>query len=100
MFSVIKKIRREVMDMTVYMEIFSDKKVAYRVLSVRMNFFGEEIITYGIEIFDHKDGQKECITDFSRNIEDAVAFAESLINERSRPKQLYSRALNYLSICI
>ena len=100
MFSVIKRIRREVMDMTVYMEIFSDKKVAYRVLSVRMNFFGEEIITYGIEIFDHKDGQKECITDFSRNIEDAVAFAESLINERSRPKQLYSRALNYLSICI
>ena len=100
MFSVIKRIRREVMDMTVYMEIFSDKKVAYRVLSVRMNFFGEEIITYGIEIFDHKDGQKECITDFSRNIEDAVAFAESLINGRSRPKQLYSRALNYLSICI
>ena len=100
MFSVIKRIRREVMDMTVYMEIFSDKKVAYRVLSVRMNFFGEEIITYGIEIFDHKNGQKECITDFSRNIEDAVAFAESLINERSRPKQLYSRALNYLSICI
>ena len=100
MFSVIKRIRREVMDITVYMEIFSDNKVAYRVLSVRMNIFGEEIITYGIEIYDHKSGQRESISDFSRNIEDAVAFAESLINERSRPKQLYSRALNYLSICI
>jgi hypothetical protein len=93
-------IRREVRDMTVYMEIFSEKKVAYRVLSVRMNFFGEEIITYGIEIFDHKSRQREFIADFSRNIEDAIAFAESLINERSSPKQLYSRALNYLSICI
>ena len=100
MFSVIKMIRHEVRDMTVYMEIFSEKKVAYRVLSVRMNIFGEEIFTYGIEIFDHKSGQRESIADFSRNIEDAIAFAESLINERSRPKQLYSRALNYLSICI
>ena len=100
MFGIVKRNKREVLDRTLYMEIFGDNKVAYRVLSSRMTLFGDEVITYGIEVYDHKSGHRECIADFSTNIEEAVAFAESLINNRSCPRQLYSRALNYLSVSI
>ena len=96
MFGIVKRNKREVLDRTLYMEIFGDNKVAYRVLTL----FGDEVITYGIEVYDHKSGQRECIADFSTNIEEAVAFAESLINNRSCPRQLYSRALGYLSVSI
>ncbi|MBQ6033948.1 hypothetical protein [Ruminococcus sp.] len=100
MFGIVKKVKHEVMDRTLYMEIFGDNKVAYRVLSGRMSLFGDEVITYGVEVLDHRSGEKECIPDFSRNIEDAVCFAESLISEKSRPRQLYSKALDFLRVSI
>ena len=100
MFGVVKKIKREVIDKTIYMEIFGDNKVAYRVLSGRMRIFDDEVITYGIEVIDHRNGHKEIISDFSRNIEDAVAFAEMLISLKVRPCQLYSKALDYLRLSI
>ena len=100
MFGVAKKIRREVHDETLYMEIYGDNKVAYRVLSGKMIMFGDEVITYGVEVIDRKNGEKERIADFSRNIEDAVAFAESLITSRSKPRHLYSRALDFLRVSI
>ena len=75
MFGIVKRIKHEVRDKTIYMEIFGENKVTYRVLSGRMCIYGDEIITYGIEVIDHKNGEKELIADFSRNIEDAVAFA-------------------------
>ncbi len=100
MFGIVKKIKREVCDKTLYMEIFGDNKVAYRVLSGRMVMYGDEVITYGIEVVDKKNGEQECIADFSRNIDDAVAFAESLITNKSKPRQLYSKALDFLRISI
>ena len=100
MFGTVKKKVREVRDTTLYMEIYGDNKVAYRVLSGRMQLFGYEVITYGVEVIDRKSGEKECIPDFSRNIEDAVVFAESLITNRSKPRQLYGRALDFLRVSI
>lgn len=100
MFGIVKRIKHDVRDKTLYMEIFGDNKVAYRVLSGKMTMFGDEVITYGVEVIDKKSGDKECISDFSRNIEDAVAFAESLITNKSRPRQLYSKALDYLRVSI
>ncbi|WP_019678507.1 hypothetical protein [Ruminococcus flavefaciens] len=100
MLSIVKKAKQEVIDKTIYMEIFGENKVAYRVLSSRMNLCGDEFITYGIEVYDHKNGEKECIPDFSNNIEDAVAFAELLISYRSRPRQLYGKALDYLRVTL
>ena len=100
MFGIVKKIKREVKDKTTYMEIFGDNKVAYRVLSGRMRIFEDEIITYGVEVIDHRSGQKELIDDFSRNIEDAVAFAELLISQKIKPCQLYSKALDFLRVSI
>ncbi len=100
MFGIVKRITHEVKDKTVYMEIFGDNKVAYRVLSGRLFMYGDEFITYGIEVIDRKSGEKECIPDFSRNIEDAVAFAELLISERCRPRKLYSKALDFLRVSI
>ena len=49
---------------------------------------------------EKKTGEKEIIQDFSRNIEDAVDFAELLINTRTKPRNLYTKALNYLCISI
>lgn len=100
MFGIVKRIKHDVRDKTLYMEIFGDNKVAYRVLSGKMVIYGNEVITYGVEVIDKKSGDKECIADFSRNIEDAVAFAESLITNKSRPRQLYSKALDYLRVSI
>ena len=100
MFGTVKKKVREVRDKTLYMEIYGDNKVAYRVLSGRMQLFGDEVITYGVEVIDRTSGEKECIPDFSRNIEDAVVFSFSLITNRSKPRQLYGRALDFLRVSI
>lgn len=100
MFGIVKRIKHDVRDKALYMEIFGDNKVAYRVLSGKMVIYGDEVITYGVEVVDKESGDKECIADFSRNIEDAVAFAESLITNKSRPRQLYSKALDYLRVSI
>ena len=100
MFGIIKRKKREVKDRTVYMEVYGDNKVIYRVTAGKVWSFGDEINTYGIEAEDRATGTKEIIQDFSRNIEDAVDFAEMLINSRARPQQLYTRALGYLCISI
>lgn len=100
MFGITKKKAREVRDKTLYMEIYGDNKVAYRVLSGKMQFYDDEVITYGVEVIDRMSGEKECIPDFSRNIEDAVLFAESLITNKSKPRQLYGKALDFLRVSI
>ena len=100
MFGLIRKKKQEVRDRTIYMEVYGDNKVSYRVTSEKVNWEDTEIITYGVEVEDSRTGQREIIPDFSRNIEDAVDFAEMLISERTHPCRLYNRALNYLLISI
>ena len=100
MFGIVKKTKREVLDRTVYMEVCGGNKVSYRVIAGRMNINGSDIITYGIEAQDLSNGEYASITDFSRDIEDAVDFAEMLISGKVRPAQIYGKALNYLCISI
>ncbi len=100
MFGFVKTKNSEIREKTVYMEIYGDNKVAYKVLSVRMNMCGDDIITYGIEVVDHKSGAKEIIPDFSHNIEDAVGFVDELISAKVRPRQLYGKALGFLKVSI
>jgi hypothetical protein len=100
MFGIMRKIHREVRDKTVYMEVFGENKVAYRVISGKIDFFGEEINTYGIEAEDYISGEKEAIPDFSRNIEDAVDFTEMLISGKVKPMHIYNKALSYLCVSI
>lgn len=100
MFGIMRKVNREVKDKTVYMEVFGENKVSYRVISGKIDFFGNEINTYGIEAEDHESGEKETIPDFSRNLEDAVDFAEMLISGKVKPRQMYNKALNYLCVSI
>ena len=100
MFGLIRKTKREVRDRAVYKEVFGDNKVAYRVLTGRIEMFGEQISTYGIEAEDYNSGDKETISDFSRNIEDAVDFAELLISKKIPPRQMYNQALGYLCVSI
>lgn len=100
MFGIIRKIKHDIRDRTVYMEVCADNKVSYRVIAGRMYLCGDEVITYGIEAQDISTGEYEAIPDFSRDIEDAVDFAEMLITFRTRPEGIYSRALNYLRMSI
>ena len=100
MFGIMRKINREVFDKTVYMEVYGDNQVAYRVTAGRISLFGDEVSTYGIEAEDFNSGDKETIPDFSRNIEDAVDFAEMLISGRVKPKDMYNKALCYLCVSI
>lgn len=81
-----------VTDRTVYMEVYGQNKVSYRVIAGRMG----NVITYGIETVDSISGETETIPDFSRNVNDAVAFAENLIRNRITPKHVYIKALEYL----
>ena len=100
MLGILKRKKREVRDRTVYMEIYGDNKVTYRVIVGRKYFFGEDVVTYGIEAEDKKSGECGAIPDFSRNIDDAVDFAEILIMGKIPPRHMYSRALGYLSVSI
>lgn len=100
MFGLVKKKNRNVIDKTVYMEVFGDNRVSYRVTSGRIFHEGKDVITYGVEVEDSQTSEKEEISDFSRNIEDAVDFAEMLISDRIPPCRLYSKALRYLLISI
>lgn len=81
-----------VTDKTIYMEIYGQNKVSYRVTAGRMG----NIITYGIETTDSISGETETIPDFSKNLEDAVGFVENLIKNRISPKYVYIKALDYL----
>ncbi|MDE6775839.1 MAG: hypothetical protein K2J37_06055 [Ruminococcus sp.] len=100
MFGLVRKTKREVFDKTVYMEVFGDNRISYRVTVGRIIYDGNDAITYGIEIEDSRRRIKESIPDFSRDIEDAVDFAEMLISGRVQPNALYAKALNYLYISI
>lgn len=84
--------KAQVTDKTIYMEIYGQNKVAYRIIVGRI----ENIVTYGIETEDYISGNIESIPDFSRNLEDAVTFSEILIREKIPPKYVYIKALDYL----
>ncbi len=100
MFGLIRRNPSEVKGRTVYMEVYCDNKITYRVITGDIIGNNEIFSTYGVEIEDRKSGEKEAIKDFSRDIEDAVDFAEMLISHKSKPMDIYSRALRYLYVSI
>ena len=100
MFGIVSKRKKEVVDKSVYLEVFGDNCVAYRGTTATISGLGYPIITYGVEAEDFNNGTIETIPDFSRNIEDAVDFTEMMINKKSKPSQMYSLALNYLYFSI
>ncbi|MDE6500602.1 MAG: hypothetical protein K2L10_00725 [Ruminococcus sp.] len=81
-----------VTDKTIYMEVYGQNKVAYRVIVGRMG----NTVTYGIETEDYISGNVEVIPDFSKNREDAISFVEMLIKNKVPPKYVYIKALDYL----
>jgi len=100
MFGLMRKIKKEINDKSIYLEVFADNCIAYRVTTGTIKGFEYPVITYGVEAEDINNGEIETIPDFSRNIEDAVDFTEMLITKKSRPSQMYSLALNYLYFSI
>lgn len=83
----------KIKSVSVYMEIYSSSRTAYRVIVSNDTM-------YGIEIENFRTGKKSTIHDFSERLEDAVKFAESLIKNRTAPEQLYTTALSFLSSSI
>ncbi|MDD7184815.1 MAG: hypothetical protein ACI4K5_04195 [Ruminococcus sp.] len=83
----------KIKNVSVYMEIYSSSRTAYRVIVSNDTM-------YGIEIESFRTGKKAVIHDFSEKLEDAVKFAESLIKKRTAPEQLYTTALSFLSSSI
>jgi len=96
MFGLMKKAKQNVTDISTYLEILGDNRIAYRVTTGTLCDFSYPVTTYGIETEDMMNGDKQTIADFSRNIEDAVDFAEMLITNKLKPNQMYNMALNYL----
>ena len=90
----------DVIDRMVYLEIFSERKISYKVTVGRIIRFGEEINTYGIEAKNSLTGEVEIIADFSSIVDDAVAFVEMLASNNVRPRNIYAMALCYLMISI
>lgn len=83
---------------TVYLEIYGDNKVIYRVVEGTIDTMRGRRRIYGIETEDTLSGELEAIADYSASLTEAVSFAEKLIRSRARPKQIYSRALS--SLCV
>lgn len=96
MLGIMNKKKQSVSGRTVYLEIYGDNRVTYRVVEGYINGSGGSIAVYGVEAEDGARGELEAITDYSRSLTDAVGFAETLIRSRARPKEIYSRALNSL----
>lgn len=101
MFGLISNQCCQVIDHTVYMEVYASNKIIYRVTVSLLSKYGDPPRrAYGIEVEDPKSGETESLTDFSPDLEDAVDFAEMLIAGKVSPRMLYSRALSYLCIAI
>lgn len=96
MLGTVKKSKKQVVDRSVYMEVYGGNKIAYRVISGRV----AGNLVYGIEAEDYNTGVRESIPDFSQNIGDAVRFAEMLVKSRTSPKNMYIKALEYLRTTI
>lgn len=84
--------KEQTINKTTYMEIYSQNKISYKIITEHTS----NTITFGIEITDCKSNKTEMISNFSKNIEDAIAFVEILIKNNIPPKYVYIKALNYL----
>lgn len=100
MFRTINNITSQLTNRTVYLELFSDRKVTYRVTAGNTVRNGVEVAAYGIEAVDSFTGESADISDFSPDIREAVAFAEMLSSQKISPRQLYGKALGFLGISI
>jgi len=96
MLKTLRKVKQEIYDTSVYLEIYGDNKTAYRVISGKTDTLGTPSQVYGIEVQDCTTGETESIPDFSKSVEDAVSFTGLLVKNRCRPKNIYSLALGYL----
>ena len=83
---------------TSYMEVVGANRVTYRVTSSKKVCVGYENITYGVEAEMRIGPVKFCekIDDFSEDVNQAVGFAELLVQNNIKPALIYNAALCYL----
>ncbi len=81
----------------VYMEVYGSNRVIYRATAGSVMRRGVRKLAYGIMLEDMRTQEKQCIDDFSENLEYTIVFANDLIQREIRPSGLYNLALEYLS---
>ena len=89
---------KKITEKTVYMEATGTNRVTYRVTAAKRTFGNEVRNVYGIEA-EMKIGpvkMLESISDFSMDVQQAVGFAELLLNNNVKPSLIYNAALCYL----
>lgn len=95
---VTKRLQSYNFEKTNYMEVLGANRVVYRVTCSRKIDYDREYVTYGVEA-EMKIGPiryNEKIDDFSSDLQQAVGFAELLIENNIKPALIYNAALCYL----
>jgi len=100
MFGIMQKNSGNVTDISTYLEVHGVNKVAYRITTGTLTDSGYPMVTYGIEATDLRTGVKGEISNFSRSVEEAVDFAEMLIQNKVKPLEISGLALKYLCASI
>lgn len=98
MMTITNREKKITCEKTTYMEVLGTNRVVYRVTCSRKRAYGREIITYGVEA-EMKIGPvkfNEKIDDFSCDLDQAVGFAELLVENNIKPVLIYNAALCYL----
>ena len=96
--TTLTKKEKKITEKTVYMEAIGTNRVTYRVIAAKRTFGDEVRNVYGVEA-EMKIGpvkMLESISDFSMDANQAVGFAELLINANVKPSLIYNAALCYL----
>ncbi len=81
----------------VYMEVYGNNRVIYRVTAGYFAIKGKIQPTYGVMLEDMRTGEQESIEDFSEDLAQTVNFANDLVGRETRPAGLYDIAFAYLS---
>lgn len=92
----IKKQKQKPENTITYMEVYGVNRVIYRVTAGTVNRRGTQAAVYGVSVEDIRTGRRECLENFSEDIDVTLRFANSLVHKRIRPDGLYNEALRHL----
>ncbi len=80
----------------VYMEVYGNNRIIYRVTASRAVSFGQSRPVYGVMLEDLRSGERQGIANFSDTLEETIRFANELIEQEVVPAKLYDAALQAL----
>lgn len=82
----------------VYMEVYGNNRVVYRVTACNTYQNKTIRVVYGVSAQNLRTGERAEIAAFSGNLEKAVCFVNDLIQQEIQPYQIYNAAFRQLSL--